>query len=150
MAKIHAPGTFPATITQHGVQANERTGNMAVIVQYETAEGTIRGYFYLTDKAAPHTMKKLAAMGYNSDSLSDLANGQVMVGNRCIIEVQHEVGQDGQQRDRVAFVHPEGWTGNEIKSNKIAAANIKRFDALWKKERGAVAAATPVEEEPFN
>jgi len=141
----------------HGVQVNERTGNTAVVIQFETEQGSIRGYFYLTEKAAEHTCRKLMAIGYQGDDLGEIANGQVMVGMECVIEVQLEVGQDGQQRDRVSFVHPKGWTGNGagagVKSSDNAAANIRRFNALWKcvKERGAAAnGAGSSEEVPFH
>lgn len=155
MAKIHTPGLFPAVVVEHG-WSESKNGTPSLTVAFQTDEGMIRGWFYMTDKAAQHTIKKIRAMGYTGDDLRELGNGMCIRGNACVIEIQHEVGQDGQQRDRVAFVHPVGYKpGNGgVKNSDAAAANVARFNALLKKEPTVAPAGSSatgeVSEVPFS
>jgi len=147
--KIHSRGLHDATVIAHGWDES-KTGTPSLKVRFESGEGQLTGWFYMTDKAAPHTIKKIRAMGYTGNDLRELGNGQVLVGNRCVIEVEHEVGNDNVQRAKVAFVNPAGYVPG-VKNSENAQANITRFNALLKSEPTvAPAGSKAVEEEPFH
>lgn len=130
MSNIHPAGTYPAKVVESGLSTS-KNGTDQINVRFNTEHGSVGGFFFLTDKAAEWTMKKLAAMGFTGDSLADLNNGAID-GNECVVVVKHEE-YNGEVKAKVDGVFKVG--GGGVKKEEGAAANAKRFDALWKKVR---------------
>lgn len=127
---MHPAGTFRAEIVDHGY-SETKAGTPQFTVQFSTESGTIAGFFAMTDKAIEHTIKKIRAMGYEGDDLDDLADGTVLKGCYCSIQVTHET-YNGQISAKVGWVNPDGYTPG-IKKSASAAANARRFNSLLKK-----------------
>lgn len=127
---IHPTGYFDATILDHGF-ATTGTGAEQFFTQFQTEHGTIVGYFFLTDKAAEHTMKKIRAMGYQGGDLSALADGRELRGHQCSITIDHEI-YEGKTQAKVGWVNQLGETGI-VERCDVTAANARRFNALLKK-----------------
>jgi len=137
---LHPKGLFKATIADHAYQTSSR-GTATLAVQFETDEGEIRGFFALSDKAAEHTIRKIRAMGYEGDDLGELADGNVLRGNACQIDVEHDDTYDGTMRDKVSWVHPADYVPG-MQRDEATAVNVKKFNALLKREPKL--AVTPV------
>lgn len=128
--EMHPAGDFRAQILDHGF-SESTTGTPQFTTVFETEHGRITGFFALTDKAAEHTLKKIRAMGYEGDDLSDLEDGDVLRGCYCTIQVVHEP-YNGRTTAKVGFVNPDGWEPG-IKKSAAAAAVARRFNSLLKK-----------------
>jgi len=125
---IHPVGTYEATILSHYVDEGQNTPTPYLAVKFQTTQGHVTGFFYLSDRAIEHSMKKIIAMGYTGASMSDL-NGDNMVGNKCVIKVSQEEYQ-GTMRAKVGWVYPEGW---EPGGNDDVAKALTKFDGLLHK-----------------
>lgn len=130
MSNIHPAGSYTAKVVESGLSTS-KNGTDQVNVRFQTEHGSVSGFFFLTDKAIEWTMKKLVAMGFTGDSLADLNNGAID-GNECTITVKHEE-YNNEVKAKVDGVFKVG--GGGVKKEEGAAANAKRFDALWKKVR---------------
>lgn len=128
--ELHPAGNFDATILDHGF-SEAKTGTMQFWSQFETESGIITGFFPLTDKAAEGSLQKIAAMGYRGTNLPELADGTMLRSMRCSITVRHESYQ-GEMRDRVAWVNPEGYVPGP-KRDETTAANAAKFNGLLAK-----------------
>ena len=135
----HPVGQFEAEVVDHGI-VKAGTGTSQLAVKFETAEGTITGWFPMTEKAIKYTIEKAVNMGFTGSSLAELNDGTCLVGNRCVITVAEEEYK-GEMKLRVRFVNPVGWKGFEIERDDAAAANVRQFDALLHKMAPAKATA---------
>ena len=139
MADIHPIGTFNDTeIIDHGFAESGEKKSLYFWVKFRTpgAEdfGEVFGNFYLTEKAAPSTVEKIASMGYAGDDLSELSDGTKLRGNVVQITVEHDTYQE-TTRARVGWVNKN----NAIMGpthDEAAAAKAKQFNALFKSKRG--------------
>lgn len=131
---LHPEGQFDAEVLEHTINESKQ-GNERVVVRFKTEHSTIIGWFYLTNRAAEHTVKKLRAMGFTGDDLFVLyAESEAMVGNRCSISVEHSE-YEGKTSAKVVFVNPTGGGGGPLmEGNKETALKAKRFNALLKRE----------------
>lgn len=125
--RLHPEGRFPATIREHAIQTAS-TGTEQLAVKFETEFGNVWAWFAFTEDAAPHTIKKIRAMGYAGDDLGELGDGVAMVGNVCEVTIKHEVDRGGKVRAKVHWVAPEG--GDRMVSDDKAAQAIKKYNAL--------------------
>lgn len=128
--ELHPVGHFPATIMDHGF-SSAKTGTYQFWAVFETESGQITGYFPLTEQAADGSIKKIAAMGYNGSDLAELADGDMLKGCCCVITVKHDVW-NGETRDKVAWVNPEGWVPGPQRDESVAA-NVSKFNGLLAK-----------------
>lgn len=127
----HPKGTFDAVIMNHGFcMSKGQSPKEQFWAQFHTDAGQITGYFYLTNDAAEHTIKKIRAMGFQGSDLRDLADGQALYKNLCQIVVEHDEYQ-GKIYPKVGFVNPFGHVAGP-KNDDVVAANAKRFNALLK------------------
>jgi len=132
MPEMHPIGTFDNTkIIDHGFDESSKKGTLFLWIKFQTEAGTITGRFYMTDGAVEHTLEKIANAGFTGDSLLELKDGQVLVGNLCQITVDHE-DVDGRVVPKVGWVN-ENFATAGPSHNEKAAANVKQFDALWRK-----------------
>jgi len=128
---IHPQGTYDAVIMNHGFcMSKGKNPKEQFWAQFHTDAGQITGYFYLTNDAAEHTIKKIRAMGYQGDDLRLLSDGQALFKNLCQITVQHDENE-GKIYPKVGFVNPFGHQAGP-KNDDVVAANAKRFNALLK------------------
>jgi len=126
---MHPSGTFEAEVIEHAITESSK-GTPQVAVKFETSEGEITGWFALTDKAAEYTVEKLRAMGFQGDDLSQINDGQCMVGNQCNLVIEHDEYKD-KVNARIKFVNPLGVSGGtDLAASDSAAANARRFNAL--------------------
>lgn len=139
MPTLHPAGDFRAEILDHGFSETQ-SGTPQFVVKFRTEHDTINGYFAMTDRAIEHTIKKIRAMGYEGDDLSDLEDGALLRGLFCSIQVTHDT-YNGQVSAKVGWVNPDGYTPG-VKKSAAAAANAKRFNSLLKK----IPAGTPAKE----
>ena len=131
MAKeLHPVGLHEAEVLDHAF-FEAGTGTVQLGIVFQTSEGIITAYLPFTDAAAEYSLKKVAAIGYTG-ALEDLNNGEAMVGMKCKITVEHEEDLNGELREKVAWINPLDYEGGLKRSDK-AAANVKRFNALFKK-----------------
>lgn len=139
--RLHPEGKFLAEVREHAIQV-ATTGTEQLCVKFETEFGVLWAWFAFTEAAAPHTIKKIRAMGYAGDDIGELADGVVLVGNKCEVTVKHEMGQDGRPRAKVSWVAPEG--GERMVSDDRAAQAVRKYNALLR-------SVPPVEKEkiPF-
>ena len=136
---MHPAGRFDAEIIEHGITF-ATTGTEQVVVKFQTSEGTITGWFAMTEKAAEYTIEKLRNMGFAGSDLAEVNDGECLIGHRCNIVVVHETYK-GEERAKVQFVNPEGsGDGGAIERSDGAAANVRKFNVLLKK-RPPIAAA---------
>ena len=134
MAELHPTGFFDdAKIIDHGFDTSSEKGTLYFWVEYQTKHGRLTGYFYMSEKAIEHTLKKIAAMGFDGDDLDTLADGSKLAGNLCQITVNHEE-YDGQQRARVGWVNENNAQVGPT-HNDVAAANAASFNAMWRKKK---------------
>ena len=145
MYSIHPAGQFEATISNHGYSMTS-TGTHQFWVQFETKAGSLRGFFFLSDKAIEHTIAKIRAMGYDGDNLEELADGTRLAGLMCLVTVEHD-NYNGKTSAKVSFVDAWGTQRGAKRDNEVAA-KVKMFNALLKRtEKGkpvrAEADATP-------
>lgn len=134
MAELFPKGNYLATVLEHGF-GKTPSGSEQFVVKFDTEAGVITGYFSLAEtvndkgkSAADYTMGKIRAMGFNGDDLGELAEGDLLAGNKCDITVEHDTYQ-GKTKAKVGFVNPVG--GGAIK--KDPSVNVKRFNALLRK-----------------
>lgn len=130
---IHPAGFHNAIVVDHGFVTSSK-GNTQLSVQFNTEYGAIRGWFALTPKAAQYTMEKIRAMGFQGGDLGKLADGNILEGNQCTLQINHEQDPNGKMRARVGFVNRLGERGGAaVEYDNAAAANAQRFNALLKK-----------------
>lgn len=149
---LHQTGLHDAKIIDHGVSST-KSGSPCVEILFNTEHGYIRGWLYFTDRAAEYSIEKLKNAGFNGNSLEQLNDGQCLVGNRCVISIDHEE-YNGKTSAKVKGIHPEGYEGADVQRDAAAAQNIKRFDALLRKAQNGNGGVTtpadaPGEECPF-
>jgi len=138
--QLHPEGFYEAEILDHGY-SKSKTGTDTLVVRFETEHGLVNGYFYLTHKAAEGTIRKIRAMGFAGDDLGELADGAELRGNRCQVQVEHsDYGE--QTTARVGWVYPIGYTPG-VQRDAEAAAAVKQFNAVLRKEPKQDGAATP-------
>lgn len=145
MPELHPIGTFnDVEILDHGFDESPEKNTPFFWVSYKTEIGNLTGRFYLTDRTVEYTIQKIEAMGFNGDSLAELADGTALAGNLCQITVEHET-YEGNTRARVGFVNPNNSTIGPTHNEK-AAANVKQFDTMWRVQRkgGGLAGADKV------
>ena len=136
----HPIGTFnDAEITDHGFgeSGEKKTPHLWVI--FKTDHGELQGYFYLTDKSAQFTMEKLVHMGLPAGSdwdqaVAGLESGELLQGNLVQLEVESD-SYSGTPRPKVKTVRSNNYEGGHRRS-ETAAANVKKFGALWRKTKG--------------
>lgn len=146
MAERHPAGNFRAEILDHG-WSESSTGTPQFTVKFQTEHGHVNGYFPMTDRAAEHTLRKIRAMGYEGDDLDDLADGSVLKGCFCQIQVTHET-HNGKTSAKVGFVDPDGYVPG-VKKSAGAAANARRFNGLLKKITTSTTSAGDDSKPPF-
>ncbi|KAF0156247.1 MAG: hypothetical protein FD189_1052 [Elusimicrobia bacterium] len=134
---LHSVGIFDAEILDHGFSKSRKVKTDQFVVNFQTPEGKITGFFAMTDSAIEYTIEKIRAMGFEGADLGLLADGTALRGAKCQIVVKHEVwlvekGGDGQTRAKVDGVWPLGYEPG-IQRDEAAVANVKRFNALLKK-----------------
>jgi hypothetical protein len=125
--ELHPEGKFPAKIMEHAIQTAS-TGTDQLAVRFETEYGSLWAWYAFTEDAAPHTVKKIRAMGYQGDDIGELADGIVLVGNECEVTVKHEMGRDGRPRAKVTRVSPPG--GDKMVSDERATQAVRKYNAL--------------------
>lgn len=146
-ADLHPAGQYLAEIKDHGIGKSKTKETPQVVVKFETEHGNIYGYFPLTPKAATYTAEKVRAMGFQRDNFEDLNDGECLVGNRCLITVQHEEYQ-GETRARVGFVDAEDAEPRGVKRDADAAKRAKTFNALLKKAKRPAASEQDEDDNP--
>jgi hypothetical protein len=132
---LHPKGYHDAKIIDHGISTTKNE-KLQVVVKFETEHGQITGFLYMSDRAAEYTIEKIKNMGFNGNSLDELNDGRCLVGNPCVIKVDHEDYQE-KISAKVNGVYPPGYVGKEVERDADAAKSIKRFDAMLKKAAGA-------------
>ena len=143
MPELHPEGTFDDTkIIDHGFDESSEQKTPFFWARFETEHGILTGRFYLTEKTVEYTVKKIAAMGFDGDSLSELADGTALADGLCQITVEHEE-YENKNRARVGFVNPNHSVMGPSRNEEVAA-NLKQFDALWKSEKKKKAEAGDV------
>ncbi len=125
-------GYHNAKVVEHGIGTGKNAPQ--VIVKFDTEEGEITGYFSLSDKAAEYTIKKVRAMGFQGDDMSQLNDGECILGNFCDIQVVHDDSYDGTMRVKVGFVNASGSGGGGVSHDEASAGMAMKFNALLKKE----------------
>src|SRR5579884_1382630 len=150
-------GRFNARIVGQGIQT-AKTGTQQVVFEVEVDghEGTHYVYLFCSAKAAPYTIKKLAAAGFTGTSLTQIIPGepghQDLTGNEVTVYNKHEEDLNGDLKDKLDIA-----TGGGIKSATAAEvrAGANEFDKLLRAENAgkapAPAAATSATEDdiPF-
>jgi len=128
---LHPAGTFPATILDHGF-GTKKNGKGYYWTKFSTGNGEseIVGFFSLTDAAAPYTVDKIKAMGYDGRNMLDLADGTLLRDAECVIVVDHNEGSDGKVRAEVGWVYKAGSSGG-LQHNEDAAANASQYNHLF-------------------
>lgn len=125
--KLHPEGRFPAVIVDHGF-LTATTGTDQFVVKFQTEHGTITAWLAFTEAAAKHSIKKIRAMGFTGDDLSELGSGVALEGNKCEITVKHELDNSGRPRAKVDWISPEG--GDKMESSAETAKAVARFNFL--------------------
>lgn len=153
MSELIPTGSYDdVEILDHGFDESGQKKTLFFWVKFRIPEhGEILGRFYLpkgSDKGLEAAFKKIEAMGFSGDDLTELADGSLLVGNLVQITIEHEV-YEGVTRARVGFVNPNHSTGNGPAKNEVAAANAKGFNAIWRKGKGKRAQAATDADVPF-
>lgn len=124
--ELHPCGLFAAEIIDHGT-FRAATGTVQLGIIFRTEAGTITGYLPFTDKSIEHSLKKIAAIGYNGP-LEKLNEG-CMIGMKCKITVEHE-SNNGEMRDKVSWINPIDYEGG-LKKDPESALYLSKFNALF-------------------
>ena len=80
---MHPEGKFEAEILDHGFCKSGLKGSPQFFAKFKTEAGEITGFFPLTHKAKQYTIEKIRNMGFQGDSMEDLADGMAMRGYWC-------------------------------------------------------------------
>ncbi|MCP4948866.1 MAG: hypothetical protein GY923_15320 [Aestuariibacter sp.] len=128
---IHPEGNFDAVILDHGF-SNTQTGTQQFWVKFKTDEGEIHGFLFLSEAAAPHTIAKIRAMGFQGDDLHHLSDGWALQKHLCNIVVQHDEYK-GKVKANVAFVNAYGASRSPQRDPGVAES-ARRFNALLREE----------------
>ena len=131
---MHPAGKgFRGTITDHGFsEAKSGSDQLFLVIRNNETDRLITKYLALTDAAIEWTVKQLRRAGYSGFSLSDLADGQRLVGNEVAYDVEHEINPaTGATVAKVGWINDPNRVG--IQRSQNAATNAARFDAVLKK-----------------
>lgn len=153
MAELIPQGTYDdVEILDHGFDESGQKKTTFFWVKFRVPEhGEILGRFYLpkgSDKGLEAAFRKIEAMGFSGEDLTELADGTLLAGNLVQITIEHEV-YEGVTRARVGFVNPNHSTGTGPAKNDVAAANAKGFNAIWRKGKGKRSQAAADADVPF-
>lgn len=135
---------YAGTIIAHALSESKENHTPSIKLQIQVyedleakrpAEGVYTADLWLTDKAAPHSMATLRALGYDADTLEPLNNdgsAGIMVGTQCEIKTKTEEYQ-GKVYEKVEYVNaPGSFAKRGVKSCEDAQAKriAARYDAI--------------------
>jgi hypothetical protein len=136
---LHPAGKgFRGVITGHGV-SEAKNSNQQIFIHIqnqETSDQRITAFLSMSETKTrtpgmtviDYTVDKLRRCGWKGYSLADIENGELLVGNEIIYEVDHEV-YDGTTRAKVGWINdPEGG----IQRAAATQDNISRFEQIAK------------------
>jgi len=126
---LHPAGRFEATVLDHGL-SESKTGTPSVWIKFETEHGHITYFGYLTDKAAEYAVRALRAAGFEGTDMAEVDDGQCMIGNKCIVVVEHE-DYENETRAKVRWVNSLRGPRDPAKTQAIAQT-VRRFNPLLK------------------
>jgi hypothetical protein len=136
MSDLHPSGVFDdVEIIDHGFDEVGEKNSLRFWVKFQTGEGMVFGNFWLTPKAAEHTLKKIAIMwgaeAPDKPDMKSLDDGTELAGNVVQVTVEHDTWE-GKTRAVVGFVnrnHAEGGPTRDENATSSASA----FNALLRK-----------------
>jgi len=150
---LHPAGKgFLGTITDHGFsESKDGASQVFLTIQNDdNPQHIITKFLSMSEKAIEWTVKQLRRAGFTGYDFTDLADGQLLVGNQVRYEVEHEEW-DGEIRAKVGWINDPDRVG--IQRSDSAASNAKRFNAVLKQhppEKKATTVQTPQPgNEPF-
>ncbi len=142
---VHPQGQFPAGVkgTFFGYSGNKNTPYIGVT--FETSEGIITAYQWLSDAALEITQKALVNCGWDGNDIEELsARPEMLAGNEVWITIKHETWE-GKIQAKVAFINKEEYTGGGDPSD-MPSDFASRINTLMGGKSGAAPKATTKQE----
>jgi len=128
---MHNEGQFDAEIMDHGFMAGNKGPQLWV--KFKTSQGQITAFLHFTPDASEYSVKKVRAMGFQGDDLSQLGDGKALAGNLCSITVYHDT-YNGETRAKVSYIDPLGGGGWQGEKDPGAASDASAYNALLRSE----------------
>jgi len=103
------PGRYRAHAIDFDLAVNENTCNVCAVILFEINDGqqfagdTIAAYLYLTDAAAPNTLRTLRQMGWSGKNVGEIRLSDLNVPVDIVVE---EDAYNGRSMLRVKWINP--------------------------------------------
>jgi hypothetical protein len=153
-APHYAKGRYLVEITDQGL-TKASTGNFQIVLRFKVLEGTQpqcdveqyerTAYLAITDNTVEYLTPKLAALGYNHDSLRHLnlqdSNPHDLRGTQVEFFCKHEQDRNNEWRERWDVV--TGGAGKPLELKPPDQRELRTLDAMFGRVRKANGAAAP-------
>ena len=103
-------GRYIAKVVDYGMPEVKPDKTPAIVLTFEFelngAKQKISAYKYLSDKAIKRTIEDLLTAGLKSNDLTTVLSPGAFEEKEVSITVEHETGDDGKTRAKVAWINP--------------------------------------------
>ena len=130
---LHPEGHHPATVEDYGLGAGYNDQSCHFFLRLKTKHGVLNTRFYFTPNAARYTAERISNLGFKGDDFGTLNTDRSLIGNACVVIVQHKRDRSDQlYADVITVLSPDKAKGGAIPANPDAVEMARKFNYLLK------------------